>query len=1044
MAFQRLVEAGNDCFSKRNLNYMCEISRSQSAWTLENGLCWPDKDYDDLRYPQWNIINLSNLTNQEKCQYLFRCLLSNNFEHDCPCNHLNCTKMILNVCPNPDQLIVYPPDGLINANILIFYNYSTYERNINSYSFFLHHSLKCRGYLGQMKSDLEMEKIVSRAMIITNPLMNQLVCFLTDPDTVYQDLTSRLQYDEFCWNESLTFNGRPYAVNPDLCVDTGQCISQYRIHDGPQDCPSGHDEIIVLEKSLCTGNVGRHRFQCYNNQHKCLTMEELGTKVSQCSNNYDESWYGNSLSLRQDLLCQTGVTTDCDRLKDYVQQSSAQNSSRNYSLDHSQTKDQTDRIAFRSYCDSFWDSDTHWDELPFSCQYWICPSDQYQCQTGQCIRLNWLCDGEWDCTDASDEEAIFLIRQWSPHNARLSNFSLHLDKCREKYFRTRTPFSNICNVSFEFGCYRSEVSNPLDIRSSRPCINLTQIGDGKEDCYNAYDEKNTFPAESTVGDMWGFHFRCGIHHKTYLQACHQSKTNNCTDFLCSVYRDKDGSCSAEKDFFCLEDNQCKKGVRCNGNFECFHGEDEYWCPSGSFQNQERYRYDKLPIIQRQNLDIELIKYPEESLMMTTEKQVSKLVIDLRNDQFFQNHSYLCNRGISVIQMDDVRCLCPPSYYGSRCQFFSDRLSIIAHLDRKTFPMSMANTTLKIQTNFLFNDMIIDQQEFYLIPTIEAAKSIKHKFYLLYSRFNSMLQHKRNRYFNRTDIITNHPYAVHFLIFALHQNNRPEELGIWHYPIYFDYLPSFRLAIVLKFPFWFGNSSLNSCQSNICSKYSICVPIFNQNNSFYCSCQSGYYGVNCSIYEPLCDTYCAAKAFCQPNKERKPHCICPLGYFGARCHLKYEQCDDNACQNNGTCYPSYDQSGEEPFICSCSNSFYGSRCQNEKASVRVQLNMTIVFSPRAVVVQLYRILPPSLTLQIKYQKVHEGLPSIITSFHTDDRAPHLGILKIYEDFQNPQYFVMYILDQSLINITSSPQHCSHVSAFLPKGQFHFHTNIFTSS
>ena len=84
MAFQRLAKEKNDCFNKRNLNYMCEVSPQQPAWTLESGLCWPDKDYDDPRYPPWNMINASKLSKDEKCHYLFRCVWSKGFELDCP------------------------------------------------------------------------------------------------------------------------------------------------------------------------------------------------------------------------------------------------------------------------------------------------------------------------------------------------------------------------------------------------------------------------------------------------------------------------------------------------------------------------------------------------------------------------------------------------------------------------------------------------------------------------------------------------------------------------------------------------------------------------------------------------------------------------------------------------------------------------------------------------------------------------------------------------------------------------------------------------
>jgi hypothetical protein len=44
MAFQHIKSAkDDDCFNKRNLNYMCEVSSHRRAWTLESGLCWPDE-----------------------------------------------------------------------------------------------------------------------------------------------------------------------------------------------------------------------------------------------------------------------------------------------------------------------------------------------------------------------------------------------------------------------------------------------------------------------------------------------------------------------------------------------------------------------------------------------------------------------------------------------------------------------------------------------------------------------------------------------------------------------------------------------------------------------------------------------------------------------------------------------------------------------------------------------------------------------------------------------------------------------------------------
>ncbi len=153
-------------------------------------------------------------------------------------------------------------------------------------------------------------------MMISHPVMNH----------GYQDFLSSHKNDKFCWNDSLTFNGRSYAVNPDICMEGGECISQYRIRDGSFDCYQGEDEELLLKENYCTGNVGRHRFQYFNDEHKCLTLKDLGSGTVECSNNYDESWYATGTDLRRQFQCLKAITTGCHIVKAYIQQSSTRNS----------------------------------------------------------------------------------------------------------------------------------------------------------------------------------------------------------------------------------------------------------------------------------------------------------------------------------------------------------------------------------------------------------------------------------------------------------------------------------------------------------------------------------------------------------------------------------------------------------------------------------------------------------------------------------------------------------------------------------------------
>jgi len=89
--------------------------------------------------------------------------------------------------------------------------------------------------------------------------------------------------------------------------------------------------------------------------------------------------------------------------------------------------------------------------------------------------------------------------------------------------------------------------------------------------------------------MWASHFHCENYHKKYTDAC-ALYTINCTQILCSRYRDKDQSCSDINDFICFDDDSCKKSARCNGEFDCLNGEDECWCPLDTVDDHAVYRY----------------------------------------------------------------------------------------------------------------------------------------------------------------------------------------------------------------------------------------------------------------------------------------------------------------------------------------------------------------------------------------------------------------------------------------------------------------------
>ena len=384
------------------------------------------------------------------------------------------------------------------------------------------------------------------------------------------------------------------------------------------------------------------------------------------------------------------------------------------------------------------------------------------------------------------------------------------------------------------------------------------------------------------------------------------------------------------------------------------------------------------------------------------------------------------------------CFCPPSYYGTWCQYFSDRLTVVTHLELTSLPEDFRvnrSQSFKIVISLLYLERIIDFHEFDVNGDIEMENYVKHRFYLLYSLSDEMRMQKKQRLFDRKDIIDKHPYSIQFTIYALF-SDRVSVLGAWFYPVYFDFLPSFRLAIVLKFPVWYRNSSTDPCLNNTsCPLNSVCWPIFNEGDPrFWCSCQSGFYGKQCENVESKCLSYCSANAFCKPmgrgelRNSDSPLCVCPQNRFGPRCYLRREECHSQPCHNNGTCYLRYDPSGQKPFICNCTADFTGAYCEQSRFTIQINLRTT----SKAVVsvIQLYDVDPYTLQLLIQRQQLISGLPTAVRLYHRKTIAPTLGILKRYNDSRAFDYYILYIrVNEPSIIINSTPEYCPSVASLL---------------
>ncbi|CAF1313102.1 unnamed protein product [Rotaria sordida] len=128
-----------------------------------------------------------------------------------------------------------------------------------------------------------------------------------------------------------------------------------------------------------------------------------------------------------------------------------------------------------------------------------CEENEYRCQDGLCIGEQYWLDGEYDCLDQTDEQEghnDFSATAWCPLVS--SQFSC------DEINRESPLFTTFCKHPKEYGCILANMNESINFHVHRPCINVTQIGDGIIDCYGGLDEPLLLSDDSVI-DYYIFH-----------------------------------------------------------------------------------------------------------------------------------------------------------------------------------------------------------------------------------------------------------------------------------------------------------------------------------------------------------------------------------------------------------------------------------------------------------------------------------------------------------------------------------------------------------
>ena len=87
--------------------------------------------------------------------------------------------------------------------------------------------------------------------------------------------------------------------------------------------------------------------------------------------------------------------------------------------------------------------------------------------------------------------------------------------------------------------------------------------------------------------------------------------------------------------------------------------------------------------------------------------------------------------------------------------------------------------------------------------------------------------------------------------------------------------------------------------------------------YHCYCYDGFYGRNCTLYDPCFSAPCQNNAQCRNLSDTAYSCRCRAGFHGVNCQL-YNPCADSPCLHAGMC-----NSIDGRFVCDCEPGYFGS-------------------------------------------------------------------------------------------------------------------------
>ncbi|UJR18105.1 hypothetical protein I4U23_005005 [Adineta vaga] len=612
-------------------------------------------------------------------------------------------------------------------------------------------------------------------------------------------------------------------------------------------------------------------------------------------------------------------------------------------------------------------------------------STLFQCPgTTKYISTHRVFDGISDCYKGTDEQDVDAC-QWN-HKHRfkcsteqkcISFILVQNDKkdCREGEDETTSisqqiTFQNLCNgyVHLQPTMIDGFIETDETHCDNWPCNNLYTRCDGAWNCPNGIDELNCLPSTCPPDTH-----ECisPITTKVICLPYHQAG-NGIVDCLGST--DEREYCRLQKPqrhqmrYKCWNDTSCVYNIHVCMEGVCFIEEKIYCSPDIEYVlnrlNEDEklkfpvYKYFMLDHL-KTNLSSSMVKKKDSIELISN--SIVRLTADQENmalnKTFTIKQTETCNRGILIyvgISLK-IHCLCPPSYFGDRCQYQSQRVSLTLQFSRKCTPTCYG--VFGIIISLIDQDNIIHAYEqLTYLSTYECEK----KFFT-YLLFQSRPKNITKKYIVRIDAYS----KINLTYYAS-----------WILPVQFLFLPVNRISAHLIIPSHPVNS-FKHCP--VFCDYGRCFAYINSPNEYFCLCNSGWSGINCTISYK---SDCSADAKCLGKINNQSMCLCPVEKYGSHCRLQ-SICQNRTCKNGGQCISENERVSRNSFICLCPIGYSGPTC--ETIQTKVHISFIDIEIPSSLLVHF-------ITVQTEYDPIrtiinakipfdqNEAIVEISTLFH----------------------------------------------------------------